>query len=177
MCPAYDLGMRSTLRIATILCALIGTADAGHGGRGGGGGGGGVVRDHRAGGGGGGGGGVVRDHRAGGGGGPVASSRGPAVRDHRGPVGHVRVANGRYMFPGGVVRVYHRPVIRAHYYNVHMRPAMIIEPYDPVPGYLWVHGGWTWGGGEWVWSPGYFAEDAAPAVSGGVSVSAGFSVH
>jgi YXWGXW repeat-containing protein len=185
MCPAYDRAMRSTLRIAGILCALIGTADAGHGG---GGGGGPVVRDHRAGGGGGGGGGgpVVRDHRAGGGGGPmvrdhraggpVAAGRGPAVRDHREPA-HVRVSNGRYVFPGGVVRVYRRPVIHEHYYNVHMRPPVIVESYQPVPGYIWVGGGWAWGGAEWVWNPGYFAEEAAPDVGAGVSVSAGFSIN
>jgi hypothetical protein len=46
-------------------------------------------------------------------------------------------------------------VIREHYYNVHVRPALVVESYDPVPGYVWVHGEWTWGGSEWVWQPGY----------------------
>lgn len=147
-------------------------AGHGHGGRGGGrgGGGGGVV---------------VRDHRSGPamvrGGGP-----GPVVRDHRdrGPR-YVRVSGGRYVFPGGVVRTYRRPVIREHYYNVHVRPAVIVESYDPVPGYVWVAGNWTWGGAEWVWTPGYwsvaaepvYVEPAPPAVQGGVSVSAGISIH
>lgn len=135
-----------------------------------------VVRDHRAGpapv--------VVRDHRAEG---PRRPEGGVVVREHerRGPVEHVRVTNGRYMFPGGVVRVYHRPVIREHYYNVHMRPAVIVENYDPVPGYVWMSGSWAWGGAEWVWNPGYWAaaEEPAPApvVQGGVGFSAGISIH
>lgn len=165
--------MSRTLRIATILCLVLGsTAYAGHGrGRGGGHGpsrpGGVVVRDHRAGGpsrpapv-------VVRDHRHGG--------RGGAR------VAHVRVNNGRYMFPGGVVRVYKRPVMHRHYYDVHVRPPVIVESYEPVSGYVWVGGQWAWGGGEWVWQPGYWAVTeqpmAEPVISGGVSVSAGISIH
>lgn len=162
--------MRRTLGMATIFCMLLGgAAYAGHG-RGGGG---------HGGGGHGGGGPVVRDHRSSG---PVVVRRAsPPVRDHRGgPRGHVRVSNGRYVFPGGVVRVYRRPVIRTHYYDVHVRPPVIVESYEPVSGYVWVAGNWTWGGGEWVWQPGYWAaaeEPIAPVVSGGVSVSAGISIH
>jgi hypothetical protein len=89
----------------------------------------------------------------------------------------VRVTNGRYMFPGGVVRVYRRPVARARYYNVRVRPPLLVETYDPVPGYMWVSGGWTWGGAEWVWTPGYWAVAEAPVVTGGVSISAGISIH
>jgi hypothetical protein len=160
--------MKRTLLVAAMFGLFVGTAyaDHGHGGRGP----------------------VIRDHR-----GPAPS--GPVVRDHRGPQGpvvvherrgpreHIRVANGRYVFPGGVVRVYHRPVIREHYYNVHVRPAVIVENYDPVPGYVWMRGEWTWGGSEWVWSPGYWAvaEEPAPApvVTGGVGVSigGGISIH
>ena len=160
--------MKATLLIAAIMMVGgVASADHWHGG----GGHGPVVRDHR----GGGGPVVVREHR-----GPA----GPVIRDHRGPVvTHVRMSGGRYVFPGGVVRVYHRPVIREHYYNVHVRPAYIAEEYEPVPGYVWVRGNWTWGGAEWVWTPGYWqaAEEpvvvapAAPVVSGGVSVSAGVS--
>ena len=29
----------------------------------------------------------------------------------------MRVSNGRYVFPGGVVRVYKRPAARVRYYN------------------------------------------------------------
>lgn len=139
-------------------------ADAGHGREGGHGGGG-----HP-------GGVVVRDHR--GGGGPVVVQRG----GRGGPrVSHVRMAGGRYMFPGGVVRVYKRPVIREHYYNRYRRPAVIVEAYDPVPGYVWVGGGWNWGGAEWVWSPGYWSASVepapAPVVTGGVGFSAGISIH
>ena len=72
-------------------------------------------------------------------------------------------------------------MIRAHYYDMHVRPAIIVESYDPVPGYVWVAGGWSWGGSEWIWSPGYWAiaEEPAPApvVTGGFSVNAGISIH
>ena len=155
--------MRNTLKLASIVCMLLGgvaSADHWHGG------GGPVIRDHRGGGGGGGERVVVRDHR--GGGGPVIHER-----------AHVRMAGGRYVFPGGVVRVYKRPVIREHYYNVHVRPAVVVESYDPVPGYVWVAGGWTWGGAEWMWTPGYWAPEPepAPVVTGGVGFSAGISIH
>lgn len=133
---------------------------------------------------------VVRDHRD-------NDRRGPAVRDHRdggrpdghGPrVKHVRVNNGRYVFPGGVVRVYKRPVIRQRYTDVRVRPAVIVEQYDPVPGYVWVRGNWTWGGGEWVWTPGYWSVAAEPVyvappppptarVQGGISVSGGITIR
>lgn len=137
------------------------------------GGGGAVVRDHRSGGGGGGGGGgaVVRDHRSDAGGRAVVRDHrgyggGTAVREHRGPV---HVSGGRYVFPGGVVRTYRAPVIRAHYYSYYRRPAVIVESYEPVPGYVWAHGNWRWNGAEWLWAPGYWA--VAP-VSAGVSVGA-----
>lgn len=156
--------MKRTLGIAAVLCMLLaGTAYAGRGGRGGGG------RGRASGGV------VVRDHRAG----PKVVHRGGGRgRNHRGPRGgHVRVSNGRYMFPGGVVRVYKRPAVRARYYNVRVRPPLIVEAYDPVPGYMWISGGWTWGGGEWVWTPGYWAVAEAPVVTGGVSISAGISIR
>ncbi len=159
----YGRDMRRTLGLATVLCMrFAGAAYAGRGGRGGGG------RGRASGGV------VVRDHRAG----PTVVHRGGGpARNHRVPRGHVRVTNGRYMFPGGVVRVYKRPVVRTRYYDVRMRPPLIVEAYDPVPGYLWVSGGWTWGGGEWVWTPGYWSVAEAPVVTGGVSISAGISIH
>lgn len=85
------------------------------------------------------------------------------------------------MFPGGVVRVYKRPVIRKRYFDRRRRPAILIESYDPVPGYVWVAGSWTWIGAEWVWSPGYWAASVepapVPAVTGGIGFSAGISIH
>jgi hypothetical protein len=168
--------MRRTLVAVSIFCMLLpAAAFAGRGHRGGPRGGGGgrvIVRDHRAPAP------AVRDHRAG---------RGPVVvRDRRpGPRGHrhVRVVNGRYMFPGGVVRVYKRPHFHRHYYDRRVRPPIIVEAYDPVPGYVWVAGSWTWGGGEWVWTPGYWAVAEAPppppqpVVRGGISISGGISIH
>jgi hypothetical protein len=173
--------MKRTLLVAAMFGLFAGTAYADHGH----GGGGPVIRDHRApapaGP-------VVRDHR--GPSGPVVHDRregGVVVRDRRGPrVEHVRMNGGRYVFRGGVVRTYRRPVIREHYYNVHVRPAIVVEQYDPVPGYMWVHGDWAWGGSEWVWQPGYWSVAAeepppppAPVVQGGVGISigGGISIH
>lgn len=164
--------MRRTLLIAAVFGMFAGTAyaDHHHDGHGP------VVRDHR---------GpeprgpVIHDHRDDhrGGGGVV-------VRERRGPHEHVRVVNGRYAFPGGVVRVYHRPSFREHYYNVHVRPAVYVEHYDPVPGYVWVAGNWQWSGREWMWNDGYWAPDEAPpppapVVQGGIGVhiGGGISIH
>ena len=161
--------MRRTLLVAAMFGLFAGTAyaDHHHGGRGP------VVRDHR---------GpsgpvVVHDHRA--------PQGGVVVHERRGHHEHVRVVNGRYAFPGGVVRVYHRPHFREHYYNVHVRPAVIVEHYDPVPGYVWVAGNWSWSGREWIWNDGYWAPDEppppppAPVVQGGVGIhiGGGISIH
>lgn len=125
---------------------------------------------------------VVRDHR-----GPDR----PVVRNHRQGPSRVRVTNGRYVFPGGVVRVYKKPKHR-RYYNRHVRPAIIVEQYDPVPGYVWVQGSWSWAGSEWMWTPGYWSTQAvvvapppppprprppAATVQGGISVNAGISIR
>jgi hypothetical protein len=129
-----------------------------------------------------------RGHGGRGNGGRGRASGGVVVRDHRAPApkvvhrgrghrNHVRMSKGRYVFPGGVVRVYRRPVARARYYNVRVRPPVLVETYDPVPGYVWVAGGWTWGGREWIWTPGYWAVAEQPVMSGGFSVSAGISIH
>ncbi len=128
---------------------------------------------------------TVRDHRD-----HHRHDARPDVRDHRDRrhhrQKHVRVSNGRYVFPGGVVRVYKRPVIHKRYRNRHVRPAVIVEHYDPVPGYTWVAGGWSWGGAEWVWTPGYWAVAAyspppppppTATMSGGISVKAGISIR
>lgn len=101
---------------------------------------------------GGGGGVVVRDHR---------ESRPVVVRERtvvrRSPV---YVSGGRYVFAGGVSRAYVRPVIRQRYYDVRVRPTLIVENYDPTPGYVWVRGHWQWNGFEWLWVGGYYAPDA-----------------
>ena len=86
------------------------------------------------------------------------------------------------MFPGGVVRVVGRPHV--HYYDMHVRPPLFVESYDPVDGYAWVGGNWRWGGAEWVWMPGYYSVAAvAPTATvvvpapPSVSVSAGVSIY
>ncbi len=94
----------------------------------------------------------------------------PVVRDHRDYRTHrhdrravtrnrVYVNNGRYVFHGGVTRTYTRPVIRQRYYNYRVRPTIIVENYDPVPGYIWVAGQWQWNGYEWTWMSGHYAPD------------------
>ena len=96
--------------------------------------------------------------------------RGPVVRDHRDyrPARHDRrvvtrnrvyVNNGRYVFNGGYTRTYVRPVIRQRYYNVRMRPTILVENYEPVPGYIWLAGNWQWNGYEWVWTSGHYEPD------------------
>ncbi len=169
--------MQRTLAVATTLCLLLGgTAFAGRGGRGGHGHSGPVVRDHRGPAPSGPGRVVVRDHRPG--------PRGPRARTK-----YVRVSGGRYVFPGGVVRTYKRPMFKVKYRDRRVRPAIIVEHYDPVPGYVWVQGNWTWGGAEWVWVPGYWSAAAEPVyvegppppptatVSGGETISGGTSIR
>lgn len=96
--------------------------------------------------------------------------RGPAVRDHRGPRHYnpnrrvvtrnrVYVNNGRYHFHGGITRAYVRPVIHTRYYNYRVRPRIIVENMQPVPGYIWVGGNWSWNGFEWIWNGGHYAPD------------------
>ena len=96
---------------------------------------------------------VVRDHRD--------YRPAPVVRRDRRVITRapVYVNNGRYVFHGGVSRTYVRPVIRQRYYNVRVRPAIVVENYEPQPGYVWVAGNWQWNGGEWVWTSGYYAPD------------------
>jgi hypothetical protein len=54
-----------------------------------------------------------------------------------------------------------RPVIRYRYYNHYQRPAVIVENYPSMTGYLWVAGQWQWNGYEWIWQPGHYEPDPA----------------
>ncbi len=51
-------------------------------------------------------------------------------------------------------------MIRQRYYNVRVRPALVVENYEPQAGYVWTAGHWNWNGYEWVWTSGYYAPDA-----------------
>ena len=53
-----------------------------------------------------------------------------------------------------------RPVIRHRYFNYYQRPAIIVENYNPMEGYIWVPGQWQWSGYEWIWQPGHYEVDA-----------------
>ncbi|MFN0252024.1 MAG: hypothetical protein ACKV2T_34425 [Kofleriaceae bacterium] len=68
--------------------------------------------------------------------------------------------NNMFYFSGGHSRAYHRPVIRYRYRDYYRRPAIIVENYDPVPGYVWIAGQWSWNGYEWMWVNGHYDLDA-----------------
>lgn len=67
--------------------------------------------------------------------------------------------NGRFVFGGNYYRAYSRPVIRQRYYDYRYRPQIVVENYDPVPGYIWVRGSWSWNGYEWIWTAGHYEPD------------------
>jgi len=71
----------------------------------------------------------------------------------------VYVSNNRFVFGGGIVRTYNRPVIRHRYYDVRYRPQVVVENCDPVEGYIWISGQWSWNGYEWIWTNGYYSPD------------------
>jgi hypothetical protein len=72
---------------------------------------------------------------------------------------HVYHNNGRYVFHGGRTFNYTRPVIRSRYYDVRVRPRILVENYTTVPGYIWTPGNWRWDGYEWQWVSGHYAVD------------------
>jgi hypothetical protein len=85
-----------------------------------------------------------------------------AVRSDRRRIDRVSVLrprDGRFYFHGGRSVVYSRPIIRERYYNVRVRPQIIVENYPPQYGYIWVQGNWSWSGAEWVWNSGHYAPD------------------
>jgi len=101
--------------------------------------------------------------------------RGPVVHEtvrvqrpvYRGTIRHDRrvivrrpiYVNNGYYVNGGVRIAYSRPVIREHYYNVRIRPSLIVENYPAQNGYVWVRGQWAWDGYEWQWQSGHYDVD------------------
>ena len=69
---------------------------------------------------------------------------------------HIYLSGNRFAFRGGVYREYHRPIIRERYYDYRVRPRLVVESYDPAPGYVWMQGGWQWNGAEWQWFGGHY---------------------
>jgi hypothetical protein len=67
--------------------------------------------------------------------------------------------SGRFTFHNGRTVVYTRPVIRERYYDVRVRPQIIVENYPSQYGYIWVSGAWGWNGGEWQWTSGHYDAD------------------
>ena len=104
----------------------------------------------------------------------------PIVRDHRisrpryvGPIHENRrvidrrpiyVNNGRFTFHNGHTYVYARPIIRERYYDVHIRPQIIVETHPAQYGYIWVNGSWGWSGYEWTWNGGHYEADPSYSV-------------
>lgn len=89
--------------------------------------------------------------------GPVRANR--RVIDRR----PIYVNNNTYRFHNGRSVVYRRPIIRQRYFDVRVRPRVIVENYPAQYGYIWVSGHWNWNGGEWVWVGGHYAPD--PSIS------------
>lgn len=85
--------------------------------------------------------------------GPVRANR--RVIDRR----PIYINNDRFTFHSGRTVVYRRPVIRERYYNINVRPQIIVEDYPVEPGYIWVSGSWNWVNGEWIWTGGHYAAD------------------
>ncbi len=91
--------------------------------------------------------------------------------------------NNRFYFSGGTYRTYNRPVINVRYRDYYRRPALVVENYDAVPGYIWTQGTWNWNGYEWIWVSGHYDVDSSyddyNDYNGGAyyeqSVSPGFS--
>jgi hypothetical protein len=73
----------------------------------------------------------------------------------------VHVNNGYYQFHNGYRHRYSRPIIRHRYYDVRVRPQIVVENYQPVTGYIWVPGNWQWNGYEWTWTSGYYSVDSS----------------
>jgi hypothetical protein len=71
----------------------------------------------------------------------------------------VYTTNGYYQFHNGHRVRYHRPAINVRYTNYRVRPVVLVENYDRVPGYVWVRGHWNWNGVEWIWVSGHYAVD------------------
>jgi len=69
------------------------------------------------------------------------------------------VNNGTFRFHNGRTVVYRRPVITRRYYNVHVRPQVIVEDYPAQYGYIWIAGSWNWNGYEWQWTSGHYEAD------------------
>ncbi len=101
---------------------------------------------------------------------PQSSNRGYRRPRYTGPVRANRrvidrrplyVNNGNFRFHNGRSIVYNRPVIRQRYYDVRVRPQIIVENYPAQYGYVWVQGSWGWSGGEWQWNSGHYAPDTS----------------
>jgi hypothetical protein len=111
---------------------------------------------------------VVRDHR-----GTTVYSGGSRVvvtTPYRGTIRADRhvvyrrplyVNSGRFTFHNGHTVVYTRPTFTTRYYDVRVRPQVIVENYPAQHGYVWVNGSWGWSGNEWLWTGGHYAPDTS----------------
>ncbi|MBS1119945.1 MAG: repeat (2 copies) [Deltaproteobacteria bacterium] len=148
---------RRLITLSVLLVTLAGGTSIADHGRGRGRDRGPVVRDHRD-----------RDDRR-----TVRDNRRDNRRRYEGPIRANRrvvdrrpiyVSNGRFVFQGGVSRTYTRPVIRQRYFDVRIRPQIIVESYPAQAGYIWVTGQWSWAGNEWTWVSGHYEADPSFSV-------------
>jgi hypothetical protein len=70
-------------------------------------------------------------------------------------------SNNTFRFHNGQTVVYRRPVFTTRYYDVRIRPQIVVENYPAQYGYIWVNGSWNWNGGEWIWTGGHYEPDPA----------------
>ena len=128
------------------------------------------------------GGGVVRDHRGNGGfvDNGYRGGNGGGVRYRGGNYQNQRLVVRRPVFQrdgwfdfGGFRHGYRYPVIRGSFTNHHYRPALLVENYQAVPGYIWTPGEWRWDGYQWTWIPGHYDVDSGYA-SGSTYVDSGY---
>jgi hypothetical protein len=71
----------------------------------------------------------------------------------------IYVTGDRFTFHSGRTVVYRRPVFRERYYNINVRPQIVVEDFEDEPGYIWVQGSWNWNNGEWIWTGGHYEAD------------------
>jgi hypothetical protein len=72
----------------------------------------------------------------------------------------IYVRDNRFVFNNGRTFNYRRPVIRQRFFDVRVRPQILVEHHDPVPGYIWANGHWNWNGYEWIWIAGHYQVDS-----------------
>jgi hypothetical protein len=83
----------------------------------------------------------------------------------------------RFYFSGGISRPYVRPTFNVRYRDYYRRPALVVENYDAVPGYISIQGAWNWTGYEWSWTAGHYDIDPSYDDSYNASYDDGYGTN